>query len=245
MEGDKNTPEDPIGLSKEDLEALFEGVFNQQASNEKNNTQNTPQKTPLFESSFETSKATESKPEFKNSQAGKIKPEASDRRPKSSLRFKYEAEVSSVIKTHGELEDIRRNLGLSKRKISQLLMVDPSAWTRWTKPDGEAPPHVYRALEWFLLLQEKHPQYKASLWLNAVATPQIPPKEIESLKSQLLSWMKEELKTRPVNPREPAKIKEKGERFRGHQLHQFEKREFFLKATIVVLSGLLLASLFL
>ena len=32
------------------------------------------------------------------------------------------AEVSHINKTHGDLEEIRRQLGLSKRKIAQLLL---------------------------------------------------------------------------------------------------------------------------
>ncbi len=243
MDGEKNTAEDPIGLSKEDLEALFEGVFNQQTENQEKSTQKTPQNTPFSEAPVEDSKTEEGESGFEKSQTGKSKPAATDKRPKSSLRFKYEAEVSSVIKTHGELEDIRRKLGLSKRKISQLLMVDPSAWTRWTKPKGEAPPHIYRALEWFLLLQEKHPQYKASLWLNAVATPQMPPKEIESLKQQLLSWAQEEMEQENSSKRGvPMEKIQKESKDRG-LLTQFEKRERFLKVIILALIGALLVSL--
>jgi len=244
MDGEKNTSEDPIGLSKEDLEALFEGVFNQQAGSHEKSTQNTPQNTPFSEASFEAAETENALEEFKESQAGKTKPGAADRRAKSSLRFKYEAEVSSVIKTHGELEDIRRNLGLSKRKISQLLMVDPSAWTRWTKPKGEAPPHIYRALEWFLLLQEKHPQYKASLWLNAVATPQMPPKEIESLKQQLLSWAQEEMRPQAPLAKGEIPLKSSEDAQDRRILTQFEKRERFLKAIIFALICALVVSFF-
>ncbi len=240
MDGEKNTSEDPIGLSKEDLEALFEGVFNQQAGSQEKSTQNTP----FSEASFEAAETENASEEFKESQAGKTKPGAADKRAKSSLRFKYEAEVSSVIKTHGELEDIRRNLGLSKRKISQLLMVDPSAWTRWTKPEGEAPPHIYRALEWFLLLQEKHPQYKASLWLNAVATPQMPPKEIESLKQQLLSWAQEEMRPQAPLAKGEIPLKSSKEAQDRRKLTQFEKRERFLKAIILALICALVVSFF-
>jgi len=81
-------------------------------------------------------------------------------RIKSSNRMRYEAEVKFLKESNGELEAIRERLGLSRRKICQLLLVDPSAWTRWTAPDGEAPPHIYRALDWYLAGLEKDPEYR-------------------------------------------------------------------------------------
>lgn len=78
-------------------------------------------------------------------------------RAKSPHRMHYEAQVEVIRKQLGDLEKIRENLGLSQRKISQLLMVDPSAWTRWTKKGESAPPHIYRALQWYMILQEKLP----------------------------------------------------------------------------------------
>jgi transcriptional regulator with XRE-family HTH domain len=79
-------------------------------------------------------------------------------RVKTSLRMHYEAQAEVVRKQVGDLEEIRGKLGLSQRKICQLLMVDPSAWSRWTKRGSEAaPPHIYRALHWYLILQEKIP----------------------------------------------------------------------------------------
>ncbi len=169
---------DTLGISQEDLEALFESTF-------KGNIEKAPEKeskehpnTPLFEGSFEGSKTAS--------------------RFKSSLRMKYEAEVSSIKKTHGDLEKIRRQIGLSKRKVAQLLLVDPSAWTRWTKKDGEAPPHIYRALEWFLLLQDKHPEYKSALWLNSVATPSLSEHEIENIKNEVVQQARAQLDQMPT-----------------------------------------------
>jgi len=77
-------------------------------------------------------------------------------RSKTSNRMFYEAQVSVIQKQLGNLEKIRTDLGLSQRKICQLLMVDPSAWTRWQK-ENEAPPHIWRALQWYMTLQEKIP----------------------------------------------------------------------------------------
>lgn len=76
-------------------------------------------------------------------------------RSKSSLRMTYEAEVKVFRSKFGGIEDIRKNLGLSRRKMCQLLMVDPSAWTRWMRDEDRVPPHIYRALEWYLALEKK------------------------------------------------------------------------------------------
>ena len=78
-------------------------------------------------------------------------------RSKTSLRIHYEAQVQVIQNQIGNLEEIRGNLGLSQRKMAQLLLVDPSSWTRWTKQGDEAPPHVWRALQWYLALREKIP----------------------------------------------------------------------------------------
>lgn len=80
-----------------------------------------------------------------------------DPRIKTSNRMFYEAQVSVIQKQLGNLEKIRMDLGLSQRKICQLLMVDPSAWTRWNRDGEEAPPHIWRALQWYMTLQEKIP----------------------------------------------------------------------------------------
>lgn len=80
-----------------------------------------------------------------------------DRKTKSPHRIHYEAQVEVIKRQLGDLEKIRQDLGLSQRKICQLLMVDPSAWTRWTKKGESAPPHIYRALQWYAILQEKIP----------------------------------------------------------------------------------------
>ena len=78
-------------------------------------------------------------------------------RAKTSQRMTYEAQAEVIKKQIGDLEDIRAHLGLSARKISQLLMVDPSAWTRWTKNGDVPPPHIWRSLQWYMILQQKIP----------------------------------------------------------------------------------------
>jgi transcriptional regulator with XRE-family HTH domain len=78
-------------------------------------------------------------------------------RSKTSLRINYEAQVAVIRRQTGSLESVRVELGLSQRKMAQLLMVDPSSWTRWTKQGDVAPPHIWRALQWYLALREKIP----------------------------------------------------------------------------------------
>ena len=97
-------------------------------------------------------------------------------RSKTAMRMKYEAEAKVLGLRIGGLEGARKALGLSQRKISQLLLVDPSAWTRWAAKEQSfpdelaAPPHVYRSIAWFLALNEKYPAFEPSFWLRDVAS---------------------------------------------------------------------------
>lgn len=84
----------------------------------------------------------------------------------SSLRIKYEAQIEVIKKQIGDLETVRKTLNLSQRQICQLLLVDPSAWTRWTRPGENPPPHIYRALSWYMLIQEKIPGLTPQYFLN-------------------------------------------------------------------------------
>lgn len=111
-------------------------------------------------------------------------------RVSSSQRMKYSAEVEIIKRKWGSLEDMRKRLSLSQRKMAQLLMVDPSAWTRWTKESGEAPPHIYRSLSWFLLLQEQHPEMRPQYWLSGVAQPSLPEQELTSIRNRLSAELK-------------------------------------------------------
>jgi len=78
-------------------------------------------------------------------------------RTKSPRKLRYESEAQVIRNRFGSLEDFRAQLGLSRRSICNLLLVDPSAWTRWTASGGKAPPHIYRALEWYWYLMQKNP----------------------------------------------------------------------------------------
>lgn len=95
----------------------------------------------------------------------------SEARMRSSNRLRYDAEVEFLKRQNGDLESIRLRLGMSRRKMCQTLMVDPSAWTRWTSPGQSAPPHIYIALDWYISMMEKDPEYRRlamrfAEWLN-------------------------------------------------------------------------------
>ncbi len=118
--------------------------------------------------------------------------DASKDRVQSSLRMKYSAEVQLITHKWGRLEDMRKTLGLSQRKICQLLLVDPSAWTRWTRnPEfDEAPPHIFRALSWYLLLLDKSPELSPYVFLQTVARPMLPETEIRKVTERISGDLK-------------------------------------------------------
>lgn len=91
-------------------------------------------------------------------------------RSKTSLRLIYEAQTQVIQKQIGDLETVREKLGLNARKICQLLMVDPSAWNRWTRPGHTAPPHIWRALQWYMIVQEKLPGLTPQFFIERVVT---------------------------------------------------------------------------
>jgi hypothetical protein len=69
-------------------------------------------------------------------------------------RIRYEAEVDYIIKKFGTLDQMREKLGVTRRKMCEILLVDPSAWTRWTTSQNgtdSAPAHVYKTMS--LILQ--------------------------------------------------------------------------------------------
>ena len=68
-----------------------------------------------------------------------------------------ENQVEVIKNQFGDIDKIRTQLGLSQRQMAQLLMVDPSTWTRWQKQKKGAPPHIYRALQWLMIIREQLP----------------------------------------------------------------------------------------
>lgn len=105
---------------------------------------------------------------------------------RSTLRIRYESEVELIRRRFGSLEKIRGDLGLSARKICQLLLVDPSAWNRWTKRDLKAPPHIWRALEWYLIAAEKMPGLTPGFFLErpAVRLDQAASNQVKNLEGE-------------------------------------------------------------
>lgn len=79
-------------------------------------------------------------------------------RNKTQLRSHYENQVEVIKNQFGDIDKIRSQLGLSQRQMAQLLMVDPSTWTRWLKQKKGAPPHIYRALQWLMTIREQIPE---------------------------------------------------------------------------------------
>lgn len=117
-------------------------------------------------------------------------------RSKTSDRMTYEAEVDVIKNQIGDLDEIRHRLGLSARKMAQLLMVDPSAWTRWTKKITPPPPHIYRALQWYLILFEKNPGFTPQIFLSHRWHSQERNKTQKSQElEQEISLLKEQLRT--------------------------------------------------
>lgn len=95
--------------------------------------------------------------------------EVFDGRPRSASRISYEAQVAVIQRQIGNLAEIPIKLGLSQRKICQLLLVDPSAWSRWSK-DRSAPPHIWRALQWYFIINDKIPGLSPGYFLGKDTT---------------------------------------------------------------------------
>lgn len=155
----------------------------------------------------------------------------------SSLRMKYSAEVQLIINKWGDLEQMRKTLGLSQRKICQLLLVDPSAWTRWTRnpESNEAPPHIFRALSWYLLLLDKSPELSPYVFLQTVARPQIPQTEIQKATEQISQSIQQ-----TISSQNEIKYEEL-----THRLQQVQKTNQRQKLWLVGVSSLVLILIFL
>jgi transcriptional regulator with XRE-family HTH domain len=85
------------------------------------------------------------------------------------LKERYRAETDFLRQKLGSLEQIRRDLGLSQRKMSELLLVDPASWNRWVKQD-RAPSYIYKSLQWFLALRDRNPEIASLAWLKTHST---------------------------------------------------------------------------
>lgn len=76
----------------------------------------------------------------------------------------YDSNISAVDKQRlhleflkksiGPLEHLRHRLGLSQRKMSELLLADPTSWSRWIKKPDSMPSTIYQSLFWYLQLRK-------------------------------------------------------------------------------------------
>ena len=110
----------------------------------------------------------------------------------TALRARYEAEAKILADRLGGLEGIRQRLGMSRRQICQFLLIDPSAWSRWTKSGG-VPPMVFRTLELYLALKEKLPDL-ATRYYQAPAILDAAIKNTEKHHEQTIAALQAEMK---------------------------------------------------
>lgn len=82
----------------------------------------------------------------------------SNQRSKETLKDLNKTESELIREQIGDIESIRHSLGLNKRRMCQLLLIDPSTWTRWSTGKTEVPPHIYRMLQWGLAVMDKYPE---------------------------------------------------------------------------------------
>lgn len=111
-------------------------------------------------------------------------------RSKTSLRMKYEAESLIIKREIGSLEEVRKSLGLSRRKMCQILLIDPSTWTRWTQNEDKVPPFVFRSLQWYLALIDKKPIWHPQNTYQGISFQALNHKRIEILEQKLESTLK-------------------------------------------------------
>ncbi len=79
--------------------------------------------------------------------------------PSGLSNREFNLKTAELIKSQiGDIEEVRRSLGLSKRKMCQLLLIDPSTWTRWSTGKTDPPPYIYRMLQWGLAVMDKYPE---------------------------------------------------------------------------------------
>lgn len=88
-----------------------------------------------------------------------LKSDSTEAVPSGLKNRDFNLKTAELIRSQiGDIEEIRRGLGLSKRKMCQLLLIDPSTWTRWTTGKTTPPPYVYRMLQWGLAVMDKYPE---------------------------------------------------------------------------------------
>jgi hypothetical protein len=126
-----------------------------------------------------------------------------DPSPAVGIGRRYDQEVLLIKAKHGDLESIRAKLNLSKRKVCELLLVDPSSWSRWTTQVGEdAPPYIYRSLQWYLSLIDKDVSWHPMNSFMGLLPKKGESMQLQKLKEEL-QLVKSSLKDKPTINSEP------------------------------------------
>lgn len=110
---------------------------------------------------------------------------------KNALRMKYEAQAHLIRKQIGDIPQILSQLQLSQRALAQLMLVDPSAVSRWIQKPASIPPSVMRSLQWYLALQEKIPGLTPSYFVGRQTQSEIV--RLETKASQENSLLRKEI----------------------------------------------------
>ncbi|MEI7973805.1 MAG: hypothetical protein WCH11_05510 [Bdellovibrio sp.] len=110
---------------------------------------------------------------------------------KNALRVKYEAQAYLIRKQIGDIPQILSYLQLSQRALAQLMLVDPSAVSRWIQKPASIPPSVMRALQWYMALQEKIPGLTPSYFVGRQTQSELA--RLETKASQENSLLREEI----------------------------------------------------
>ena len=117
-----------------------------------------------------------------------------------SARERNELAASLIKKQIGDLEQVRALLGLNKKRMCELLLIDPSTWTRWTTGKTEPPPWLYRSLQWGVAVMDKYPEFHPLLINQKIVDSKGSntnidsgykdlAKEVSSIKKDLKIWM--------------------------------------------------------
>lgn len=102
----------------------------------------------------------------------------------------YQEGASAVAQSLGGIEGVQKALNLSLRELAQLLWVDVSSLHRWKNQPETSPPLLWKALEWYFLLVEKHPSLYPSFWLRRDTTLEV----WEQIKPHMDQWFQERLR---------------------------------------------------
>jgi hypothetical protein len=165
----------------------------------------------------------------------------SETRAKTSLKMHYEAQSAVIERQLEGLEGVRSKLGLSQRKMAQLLMVDPSAWTRWNRPGVKVPGVVWRALQWYMIVQEKIPGLTPNYFLGV--SPQV-------LKAEAMKEIRKESLAREELAEKVAKFESKIQGFRAEndqlilQVFSLEQKVRLWRVGTIIMTLTLIFSVF-